>query len=179
MENFLIFYFHGYNSSPNSDKVEKIRSVFENTYAFSIDPDPTVSIPNLIKQIECVLLDDKFMNKDDLNIVFIGTSLGAWYASTLGHMFNVKSILINPCYDPTKTLKLLGGIPDDVCEKYTTLAFGDRSKVYISTNDEVIDYTSIQNTLETLDVTYVKNSNHRFNGPEFDDVLLDIMEYRS
>lgn len=171
MKNTLIFYFHGYNSSPNTDKVKRIQNVFPDTFAFFIDPDPSISITHLSEKIESVLLDYKYLHKENLNVVFIGTSLGAWYASNLAEMFNVKSVLINPCYDPHTTLKRLGGVSDEICDKYNPLVFSAKSDIYISIDDEVIDYSPIRNVLDAMNVSYVKNSNHRFNGPEFDAVL--------
>ena len=49
-----IIYFHGYGSSPNTDKVKLLKEHFSEVYAFPIDVDPDKSLPYLEEEIENV-----------------------------------------------------------------------------------------------------------------------------
>jgi predicted esterase YcpF (UPF0227 family) len=42
----IVFYFHGYNSNPKTEKVQRLMEVFPKTFAPSIDIDPDVSLPH-------------------------------------------------------------------------------------------------------------------------------------
>lgn len=173
MKTQLIFYFHGYNSGPTSDKVDRLKSVFPDTYAFKIDPDPDVSLPYLQDQIDLILLDAKYMHHPNLEIIFIGTSLGGWYAAELADRYKAKAVLINPCYDPSYILKNLG-CKERISSKYPPMKWLNDATYYIAKNDEVIDFRPVMNLLSQLKTHLIDNANHRFNGPEFDKVIKDM-----
>lgn len=168
----LIFYFHGLGSSPNTDKVARLRSRFESVYAFPIDVDPDVSLPKLDDQIMSALQEHE--NNCDTEVVFVGTSLGGWYAGNLAEGWKVKCVLINPAYSlyARKTPRSCEMTPE-IVEKYESIGFAypEETKFFMSTTDEVIDFEPFKDTLSKEDVTWVENSNHRFNGPEFDAVM--------
>lgn len=173
MKKYLIFYFHGYNSSPATDKVARLKSVFPDTYAFDINIDPDISLSHLENNIDLTLMDHEYLNLHDLEIVFIGTSLGAWYASKLADKYNVRSILINPCYDPTNSLKKFG-VSEHIRNKYVPIDWIKDAVYYIAKNDEVIDFNPVKDNLNNLNTFWIDNANHRFNGPEFEKMMNDI-----
>lgn len=171
----MIVYFHGLGSSPNSDKVDRLRALFPNkrVYAFSANIDPEIACKEVADQIESAMINHLH---EPGKVYFIGTSLGAWLASELADQFKVKALLINPCYDPAESLKKYTEISDEVRTKYTKLDFTKREsdKVYIvDPDDEVIDMEQL-----ILDMDYCSSpcylfpgTGHRFNGPEFESVV--------
>lgn len=167
IKKLLVFYFHGYGSNPASDKVERLKQSFENVYAFRIDIDPSLSLPFLEEEIDNVLLDH--MNNCKMKVVFVGTSLGAWYASELGARYGIHTVCINPAFDPATSLRKYL-VAQDICDRYTKMEFSKFNKYFIGTEDEVIDYTPVMDQLEECGATFVP-ANHRFNGPEFDLVI--------
>lgn len=167
MNNKIVIYFHGYNSSSFSWKVEELRKHFR-TYSWDINVDPNISIPYLKNKIDDILIDN--INDTNTSLVFVGTSLGAWYASVLSIEYNATMVAINPCYDPKKTLNELGA-KQTISESYFDMPFPKQGKYFIAIDDEVIDFNPIKNVLNELNTTYVKNSNHRFNGKEFNLVI--------
>ena len=173
MKKYLIFYFHGYNSSPNTNKVGRLKSIFPDTYAFDINPDPDVSLKYLEDQIDITLLDEKYMHHPNLQVIFIGTSLGAWYAAELADNYNVKAILINPCYDPQNSL-VKYNLDRKICNKYPPIKWLNDAIYYIAKDDEVIDFRPVRSILDQLNTHWIDNSNHWFSGPEFDNVIEDI-----
>jgi predicted esterase YcpF (UPF0227 family) len=160
----IVIYCHGYNSAPNSSKTERLSAEFE-THAWHIDVDPSVSILFLEKMIDNLLLDHI---NEDIQLVFVGTSLGAWYAARLAESYGAKSVLINPSIDPQTSLqKYVLGI--DIRMKYDTkINFNKNTKVFIGTNDEVLSFDGVD--FGDADVEYVK-ADHRFAGEEFNKVI--------
>ena len=91
-----IFYFHGFASSANSTKAEAfndfIKKKFTNIHLY---------IPNIDNSIEksFIQLEDLVEeNKGDR--LFIGSSLGGFYASYFAEKFDSKAVLINPASNP-------------------------------------------------------------------------------
>jgi predicted esterase YcpF (UPF0227 family) len=165
----IVFYFHGYNSTPNSGKVDRLREHFPNTFAYPIDIDQDKSVGWLMNQIFLEFLD--FINDEKSKVVFVGTSLGAWYAAKMAEVYKVKDcILINPCYSPRSMLQKYG-VPQDILEKYSDMTFAEDYKYFIAKDDDVIDFNPVLDTLGNMDVTWTETGMHRFNGPEFDQVI--------
>jgi len=160
-----VFYFHGYGPSPTTDKVSVLKEHFGKVFAFPIDVDPDVSIPFLEKEIDDALVSN--INSEN-KIVFIGTSLGAWYAGRMACLYGVDCVLINPAYS-LDALKVDLPISDEIKAKYEQLGFAHPSsaKFFVATNDEVIDFSGFNQK----NTTYVENADHRFNGEPFEKVI--------
>lgn len=173
----LIVYFHGYQSSSNSDKVNQLKSAFPEDYVYSFDADidPYIAIDDVDGKIESVLLDH--MN-EDIDIIFIGTSLGAWLAAELGNMYDVDCILINPVLNPSESLKKYN-VPENIRGRYDQLTINPRSKFFIAKNDEVIDHTELMKLLTEKNIKFYvdEEANHRYNGNSFAKVIGKINEH--
>lgn len=165
----IIIYFHGYGSSPLTDKVERLKK-FGEVYAWGIDIDPDVSVPYLEDKIELALLEHLH---EDVNVTFIGTSLGAYYAAWLGHMYGAPTILINPSCNPKETLPVYG-VDKTICDKYVPITFDENDSIVIAKDDEILDYSKCDFT-NASNVTYVEHGGHRFNGPEFELAVNEIL----
>lgn len=159
--NTIIVYFHGYGSSPATDKVNTLRQ-FGEVYAWPINIDPEVSVPFLAENIEALLLDNIFK---DVKFVFVGTSLGAYYAQVLGSMFDIDTVLINPSYTPSTSL-IRYGVAEEIRCKYDDLHLTKRDSVVVAKDDEIIDHTG-HDFSGARSVTWFETGGHRFNGPEF------------
>lgn len=175
--NKIVIYCHGYGSSPLSEKVERLRAKYPATFAFELDIDPVETIDNVCGHIDDVLLSQQFLNDEESELVFVGTSLGAWYAETLAGIYGAKSILVNPCYDPANMLAKYG-VPEEIRTRYTEMGLhSKKAATVISLNDEVIDFNPIMDKISTGIKITTESGNHRFNGPEWDMVvdLVDIV----
>lgn len=165
-----IVYFHGYNSNRNTDKVARIKELRSDckVLAFDADINPFVAIRQVKKEIIIELLLD-FSNSGE--IVFVGTSLGAWLASELSDIFECRAILINPCFDPEKELAKLG-VDEDICLLYTKMSLKgmDRKTIYASPDDEVIDHSELFGLAPVVRIT----GDHRCNGKEFTKIIDSI-----
>lgn len=165
----MIVYFHGFGSSPNTDKVSRLKAAFPDDYiyAFPIDIDPEIAEKELTRNINNALVEHL---NEAIVLFFIGTSLGGWWASSLGYDYQCTTILINPSPQPQDTLTRYG-ISQDICEKYSDIVYSPQKDYYFfAKHDEVIEprYDLSWPNLFIYDQTSV---GHRFNGPEFDDVI--------
>ena len=163
----IIVYFHGYGSSVLTDKVDMLKTI-PNTevYAYPANIDPSIAVIEVAAAIDDMLLDDV---ANDINITFIGTSLGAWLASKMGEKYGVKTILINPSVTPNITLKRYG-VSDEICAKYDSPIYPKTTdRVIFAEHDDVIDNVPFRNFLidNGFDVTIVPDADHRFAGEFF------------
>jgi predicted esterase YcpF (UPF0227 family) len=172
----IVIYFHGFGSSPATEKVSKMRAAGLNAYAFPIDVDPRKSMPALIENINDLLVDYVNHRIDIDQIIFVGTSLGAWYAERLARLYGVTAYLINPSYNPAESLGNYG-VSENITDSYAkfgTFKFVPTNKHYISTKDEVVDHIKFSRELDDVQTKYF-SADHRFNGPEFDYLIQDIL----
>lgn len=161
----VVIYFHGFNSSQNSSKSHELSKVWDDTYAWDINVDPAISLPFLMSKI-----DDVMMNhlNDECEFIFVGSSLGGWFAANFANIYACKAVLINPSYNPKESLAKYG-IAQDIRDNYLmVIEFSPLHKVFIGTADEVIDFSGVD--FGYADVTYVNGANHRFDG-HFDLVI--------
>lgn len=160
----LIVYFHGFGSTPTTEKVEKLRAVHNaEVYAFPIDPDPRISIPFLRDQIDELIISRFGCNID---LIFVGASLGGWYAAKMAQLYRCDCVLINPCYDPKN---IITSLDQDVLDSYSFITLNPTAKYFIARNDEVINFDPFIHYMD--DVTYSDTADHRYNGNEFVEVI--------
>ncbi len=70
---------------------------------------------------------------DTDDFIFVGQSLGGWYADKLSRIFNCPCILTNPCYYPHE-LELIteSGIPDEFVVQYYEMSVNDKNELAYS-----------------------------------------------
>lgn len=167
----VIVYFHGYGSSPNSDKVKRLRQEKDwEVYAFPINIDPTIAFSQLTLYIDMVLAEEPI--EEDFEMVFVGTSLGAWWASRISRLYKCNAVLINPCVDPAMSLAKYD-VPDEIRSKYYLLSPYFAHKYFFAENDEVIPNETFRHYLfeAGYDITVTPNATHRFDGEAFEGVI--------
>ena len=165
----VIVYFHGYNSGPESEKVFKLMKAFPDDaiYSFPINIDPEIAQKDLENNIDDLLIDHL---NEDIKLIFVGTSLGGWWVSRLAKLYNCPGIIINPCYSPQKSLEKYG-VSEDILKKYSSMKFySDKDYYFIALHDEIID-PIVDYSWKNLKVYENESVKHRFNGPEFNDVI--------
>lgn len=166
----IVVYFHGYGSSPNSQKVTALREALKTpVYCFPADIDPEKAIEEVGYNIDMVLLEDMHAND---RMLFVGTSLGGWLASKMGALYNVPAIIINPSATPRESLKKYG-IDAAILEKYDDLVVSDKNAYFFAHKDEVIDHTPTRQLLADRGMVYhvALDTDHRYQGPAFHRVI--------
>lgn len=168
----IIIYCHGYNSSAKTDKVDVLRNAGFNVFAWDINVDPDVSLPELEQHIDDVLMDH--LNRQ-VKLIFVGTSLGAWYASNLAKSYGSCSVLVNPAIDPAKALPKIGA-DVTITNKYEPLLFDESDNIIVASDDELLDpVDTLVASANSNEVLISPTGGHRFNGPEF-QLVIDMIK---
>lgn len=169
-----IVYFHGLGSSPQTEKVEILRRNCDTkVFAPNLRLDYIYDAQFLIQEVRReALLEDLHATEQ---VVFCGTSLGAYWADVLGKCYGVPRVLINPCIDPVNTLPKLG-VDEQTARMFDhiKLDLDDHLQTFFfSENDEVIPNQRTRDML--ADVGYdnwyvVDGPDHQFNGHYFEHI---------
>ena len=164
-----ILYFHGFASSSDSEKAKIIKKhiskVSKKIKIFT--PDLSNEFKEANSQIQR-LIDE---NKKDF--VFMGSSLGGYYANFYGNIYNSKVILINPAIPPLKGFEEYLGENENysTCEKFTvtkedikflrTLVAKksnnqNNTLILLESGDEVLNYIETAKYFQgsNIDITY-------------------------
>ncbi len=94
-----------------------------------ISPDDIISPKLYYKQTSPEeLLRELSETASDAEVIYVGQSLGGWYADRLSRLFRRPCILTNPCYYPHE-LGLItdSGIPDSFLEQYRAMSADGRN----------------------------------------------------
>ena len=180
----IYVYLHGFNSAydPNSGKVQAlsllgdVQGVTYNTFG---------TYEEIIDEISA-----QVSVSDDL--VFVGTSLGGFWAAEMGRRFGVPSVIINPCTDPRTMLQKYVGVVEtnyingnvntltsESVNSYPrsgiTRAGIYRSLVLLDMGDEVIDSFQTQKDLQDFPMACWEGGSHRFEHTN--EALDNIQNY--
>ena len=91
-----IFYFHGFASSADSTK-----AIVFNDFIKEKFPNISLHIPNIDNSIEKSFIQlEKLVGKNKGDRLFIGSSLGGFYATYFAEKLGSKAVLINPASNP-------------------------------------------------------------------------------
>ena len=148
-----ILYFHGFASSSNSNKAKVLKKYISENYknAEIIIPDIDNNFKLAVNQIHDLIDNAKHP------IVFIGSSLGGYYAAYFSSKFKTKSVLINPAIPPLKDFEMYLGENENYStgEKfiitqediryirkvsYKKYANAENTYVLLESGDEVLNY---------------------------------------
>lgn len=184
----MIVYLHGFNSASNAlnDKVVSLNDVCE---VLCINYNSFDTRENIIESIksQCVNLSEPLM--------FVGTSLGGYYASILAKMFSCPYVLINPCITPFKTLKPMVGKQTknfmsceiNVLSKEAHLSYKDTAAepnnnsffplVILAKDDEIIPFDKSMEYFGSALTLVVNDAGHRFT--KIKEVIGSIKHYYS
>jgi hypothetical protein len=188
----MIVYLHGFASTGVSPKVDALRERFGSDQVVSPDlPFDPLEVKNLIDD-----LVDKFIatRKQDEKLIFVGTSLGAFYANFFGNLYDCPVVLVNPSAYPNETLSTrLGSNRNYVTgdEFFVSLAHledlekmrkhlednysGQLISLFLAKDDDVIPYELSLSAFKFpsfLKVT--EDGGHRFN--KYWDLVVDRVE---
>jgi len=96
-----IIYFHGFASSSDSDKAKIIKKHVSKNYkkVKIFTPDLSNNFKEANKQI------NDLINNNENDFVFMGSSLGGYYANFFAGLKKSKAILINPAIPPLKNFE--------------------------------------------------------------------------
>jgi predicted esterase YcpF (UPF0227 family) len=156
----IIVYCHGYGSNPNTDKLQQLKDAGFDAYCFHADIDPVVAFDSISREIDLVLLD--YLHQD-IELIFVGTSLGGWMASKLAKAYGCRAVIINPSYDPELSLEKYG-IFEEIRNKYTKLTISEKFHYFFAEKDEVLDHADcLDAVVSSCSYDMIRGADHRFN----------------
>ena len=98
-----IIYLHGFRSVGTSKKSEALRAAFGDENVFS--PDLPVKPAEVEKLVENII-----QNAKSYPIIFVGTSLGGFWADYFAQKWDAPCVLVNPAMKPSKSLQEYVGV---------------------------------------------------------------------
>ena len=173
-----IYYIHGFNSGTKLERLELLTDLL-GTKVKGLAYDSAGTFEENLEALE-VMIDPEAYN------IFIGTSLGAYYAQHLAEATDSMSVLINPSLHPQETLKNYFGtnvnyatgekyeLTSEIVESYDYVpSFSTETLCILASGDEVLDSFKTQVELENLcEVLMVNGGMHSFD--QYDEVADDI-----
>ena len=170
-----ILYIHGFNSSPLSMKAELTRQYFSKHH-------PTIRFhcPQIASSPKVVVaqLDAIVARASDEKWLFIGSSLGGYFATYLAEKYHAKAALINPAVKPYELLKDYLG---EQINPYTNECYQVKSQhmielkilerenisknnymVMLQTGDEVLDYQQAVEKYRHCQLVVEQGGDHSF-----------------
>lgn len=150
----MIIFFHGFASIGKGVKSDMLKRAFgeEKVIAPDLPADPKEVLALVSNIMNATAKEDK--------IVFVGTSLGGFYANFFAQLYDCPCVIVNPSTRPTKTMaariganiNLATGATFDVTKAHID-AFGDMEayikqfsngalvSMFLAADDSVLDHT--------------------------------------
>ncbi len=197
-----IMYVHGFNSSPGSFKALQLKAFVEQNqldlkyHAPMLSHWPEKAMDALEDLLEQIKADDQ-ANGKITRILLVGSSLGGFYSTYLMARYpGLKAVLINPAVFPQELLPSYLGLNENLYtgEQYELTqdhmqqlrklhmaepACTQNIKVFLQTDDEVLDYRRAENYYRQADVTIIEGGDHGFqNFEQHFTTLLDFAGIR-
>ena len=182
----IFIYLHGFNSAydPSAEKIQilselgEVKGITYNTFG---------TYQEIFNEIS-----SQVPNVDD--IVFVGTSLGGFWAAEMGRKFMTPSVIINPCYNPRNMLSKYVGVKftnyqngkvdtlvDEAVKTYPTSMTGEDTSfnflplVLLDMEDKVINSFETRKVLAGFPMIHWAGGSHRFE--HMSDAIQEINSY--
>ncbi len=183
-----ILYFHGFASSSNSNKAKVLKNYISKNYknAEIIIPDLNNNFKLAVSQIH------ELINSAEYPIIFMGSSLGGYYASYFSTKLKTKSVLINPAIPPLKDFEMYLGenenystgekfiiTPEDISYirkmSYKKYANAKNTYVLLESGDEVLNYKQTAKYFSGSYLDIIYGGSHSYES--LDEKLQNIVNF--
>ena len=189
-----LLYLHGFRSSPQSVKAQKMTSRMQHSHPDvrwwcpQLPPSPRQAMQEVMEIIDRWPRDAGFEA-----MAVIGSSLGGFYAAWIAEKMRCKAVLLNPAVDPARDLtKYIGEQtswhdPDEsfffkpeFIDELLALHAGPlkQSENYfavIAKGDEVLSWHEMSACYSNAKIKLIEGSDHALS--DFDDHLPEILEF--
>lgn len=186
-----IIYLHGFMSVGDTPKSQALKQAFGDANVISIDLP--IRPNDVIKAIDKIVRQVKVFP-----VVFVGTSLGGFYANYFAQKYDCPGILVNPATVPSKTLYRAIGYNknhktgkdilwtlEDVEQlaamerEVSTIHSGGLVNLFVARDDEVVSPDeTLGNYPYTVSTKVYDTGGHRFED-NWDDVVERVREVLS
>lgn len=173
-----IVYLHGFASTGASPKVDQLRVAFpdETVMAPDLPPEPNQAFQEISRVVQSLYA------QGEKKIIFLGTSMGGFYAWYAGARFDAPAIMVNPSIRPHETTrKWLGSNKnygtgqtfdwkpeyldqlEDMVEWVNAHYDPQQVHVVVAMDDAVLDARAIVDRFEGHELTAFDRGGHRFD----------------
>jgi predicted esterase YcpF (UPF0227 family) len=178
----VVIYLHGLGSRGQSAKSELLREALREIDVELIAPDLPLD-PTAVVEIVKDLVTSRFMRGDLEKLVFCGTSLGGFYSTYFGEIFDAPYVAVNPVVSPSEAFKRHLNNPPLNYVTNTPLEFsqsildsfknleaetskpsGVLANVFLAKDDDVVPYDSPLQHYKHADVTVTQDGGHRYDS---------------
>ncbi len=185
----LIFYLHGFRSTPRSKKAMQLAE-----FIAEHEPDLKFFCPSLpVSPSEAVaLIEQQLAVRSGQQICLVGSSLGGFYATYLAERYDMRAVLLNPAITPERDLKnYLGeqsvyGSNETIFVKPEFLAELEALKVgaisrpgryflLAATGDELIDWRDMTAKYQGAPTHVIEGSDHGIS--DFADYIHLVLDF--
>jgi predicted esterase YcpF (UPF0227 family) len=185
----MVFYLHGFRSSPLSFKARLLKNYFD-----SIDQADIFLCPQLpVSPKEAMKFTRTLCASIDTSeLVLIGSSLGGFYATALAEELSCKAVLLNPAITPSRDLqKYIGSQtawhtneqidfrPEYVNEltpfEISKISQPERYFLIAATGDEVLDWQQMVRHYPGARHKIIQGSDHGLS--DFRNYMDEIIEF--
>lgn len=188
-----IVYLHGFASSGSSPKVDDLVRQFgqENVYS----PDLPINPQEVRETVENIVQTWLSNRSESDRLIFVGTSLGAFYANYFAQLYDCPAVLVNPSIRPSETLRNRLGVNTNYMsgeEFVVTMAYleemskmrdfinhnynGSLISLFVAKDDDVIPYDlTLLELSHCAKITITETGGHRFTD-HWSQVLVRIAE---
>lgn len=177
----MIVYLHGFGSTGNSDKVDALKSRFGKDNVIS--PDLPFDPLEVCEMVDNIVKDFYKKRDSDDCLIFVGTSLGAFYANYFGHLYDCPVVLVNPSVYPNENLRSRLGVNQNYVTKEEFLVSiahleelgkmrsyieqnysGNLVNLFVARDDDVIPYHYSLEVYKFTNTTYItETGGHRYD----------------
>lgn len=181
----VVVYLHGFRSSPTSKKGQILRRAFAQSHDFRA-PDLNVG-PFEAQKIMLETIKDV----NPKNLCLVGSSLGGFYATWLAERIGCRAVLLNPATEPWSVINDYLGLQkihnsdrtifvrpeyaDQAREMASEVTDPSRYLVFLSTADEVLDWTKGQKKYASCKQVILPENTHEIEN--FDACLPAIESF--
>jgi predicted esterase YcpF (UPF0227 family) len=171
-----IIYLHGFGSSGKSAKSDALKAVFGDDHVEA--PNLPINPRSVVEMVQSIVKNNK-----DEPIVFVGTSLGGFYAHYFSTKFDAPCVLVNPSTEPHITMRERLGksknyatgedfwVTEDFIDEWeamaTEIAFdqnGANIHLFLAADDDVLNPEVARKNIPYIkSLTVTEDGGHRYD----------------
>lgn len=192
-----VYYIHGFLSGPQAAKAHKLKDFINNhpqickgvEFNAPDFADTPVEAYNYLVDFFAQELA-KFGKEQ---ICLVGSSMGGFFSSLLSNRYGFKAVLLNPCVHPQDYfINLIGPQYNETTDRHfeltpdmlpflqkldkTVKADPELFRIYLGTEDEVLDYTKSLEVFKGCKIQMVEGEDHAFTH-NFESLIPSIFEF--
>ena len=178
----ILIYLHGLGSRGKSEKSDMLKETLSPLGISVLAPDLTTEPAEVIKLIKSII-HDLWEERKLEKVVFCGTSLGGFFSTYFGEIFDAPYVVVNPVVRPSIAFQRYLDHPpkswvtgDDIVFTEKTLADyatmealikqpdQNNAHVFLAKDDAVIPYLATAEKWKHSHLTITESGGHRYDS---------------